>query len=129
MGQPSTCARARELRRSNGAVDLTINAPGSFSFPASLPLSPELNRDEHLAEAGRCSPRACAKARGCAAVVEGFFGVAVAQPRVKARRGHGGGSTEFCGFSDDGDGVPANEQRCNHVSDARTGPGVHEEQE
>ena len=78
-------ARAREPRGSTGAVDLAINAPGRFFLPASLSLSYTLNRDEHLAEAGRCSPRACAKARGCAAVVEGFLGVAVAQSRAKAR--------------------------------------------
>ena len=62
-------------------------------------------------------------------MVAGSLGDAVAQARVKARLGHGGGSTVSCRLPDGGAGVPASEQECNHVRHAHNGPGVHEEQE
>ena len=115
--------------RSTGAVDLATDAPALF-FPPARPLSLSArNRDEHLAGSGFCSPRARAKTRGGAAVVEGSLAVAVARARAKAKLGHGGGSTEFCRFPDDGAGVPASERECNRVRHAHTGHGVHGEQE
>ena len=34
----------------------------------------------------------------------------------------------FCGFSDDGDGVPANETCHDHVRSTRTSTGIHQKQ-
>ena len=114
---------------STRAVDLAINAPGSIFLPAFLLSLTRRTADKQVVAAGFCSPRACVKQQGLAAVVVGSLVVATVRARAKARLGHGGGLTEFCKAPDDGAGVPASERERNRVREVHTSQGVHGKQE